>query len=186
MPEQLTEQPPGQPVEELLRRYRELVAGLDAETERVALLHQERLRCRPGCASCCGPLSLLAVEAEAVARALAGLVPGVRQQAVLRAARVENLCPLLDQGLCLIYPSRPFICRTHGLPVGYVLPEEEAVEVSACPENFDDGYPFGIDELLLLDGWNGALAELNDEFCRATGRPARGRVAIADILREMA
>ena len=79
----------------------------------------------------------------------------------------DELCPLLDNDRCSIYAQRPLICRTQGLPIGYIDEDNERIEVSACPLNFPEGHPFEYDDLLLLDTFNSRLAALNRSYCRA-------------------
>lgn len=44
----------------------------------------------------------------------------------------EKPCVFLVNDECAIYPVRPIICRTHGLPIKY--PDRQ--EIDACPLNF--------------------------------------------------
>lgn len=103
------------------------------EAERLQALHAARLACRRGCSACCADgLTVFEVEAERIRRhypgLLAGGVPGP-----------AGGCPFLDgEGACRIYPHRPYVCRTQGLPLRWIeaRPEGEVVELrDICPLN---------------------------------------------------
>lgn len=72
-------------------------------------------------------------------------------------------CPMLVDGLCTIYESRPFICRSHGLPL--LSMGEEEWELSHCELNFTDNAPdFDETNTLAIDRFNSRLFMLNKEF----------------------
>ena len=93
----------------------------------------------------------------------------------------EDRCPLLMDNLCEIYPARPVICRTQGLPLAYVDEEHEAIEVSACPLNFPDGHAFTADNLLFMDQFNVRLSELNHAWCHEQGLLPDVRIPIREL-----
>ena len=82
--------------------------------------------------------------------------------------------------LCGIYPVRPLVCRTHGLPVAFRDggggdDEDDdgpppGVSVSFCPKNFTAAGPadldFGAENTLDLDALNAALTEANLRYLR--------------------
>ena len=169
-------------MEELLTRYRKLIAEVAAAMAPLEARHRTRLRCAPGCAACCQAISLLAVEAEAVQKAFLALPAATREAIRSRASQPGDHCPFLLADLCAIYPARPLICRTHGLAIGYVDEEREAIEVSACPRNFPDDFPLALEDLLLLDSTNERLAAINRRFCEALGRDAAIRVTMRETI----
>lgn len=64
------------------------------------------MQCDPGCSDCCGPVFCRPEEFAAV-KAYAdenGIVP----------ARQGLTCPLFQNGVCSVYPVRPFVCRLFG------------------------------------------------------------------------
>jgi len=143
--------------------------------------HGDRLRCRRGCAACCiDDLSVFEVEAERI-RTRAG--------AVLRETpHPPGACAFLDErGACRIYPWRPYVCRTQGLPLRWIDygGSEGAVERrDICALN-DAGEP--IEELPRSACWElgpaeGRLASLQAEQQRAEapGTPLR-RVRLRDL-----
>jgi Fe-S-cluster containining protein len=169
-------------MEELLRRYRKLIAEVTAAMAPLEARHRARRQCAPGCAACCQALTLLAIEAESVRRAFLALPPAAQEVIRSRASQPGDHCPFLLDDLCAIYPARPLICRTHGLAIGYVDEEREAIEVSACPRNFPDDFPLTMEDLLLLDPTNERLAAINREFCETLGRDAATRVTMRETL----
>lgn len=50
----------------------------------------------------------------------------------------KQACPLNENGLCLLYPYRPMICRLHGLPHELRRPDGTVIKGPGCPAgNFD-------------------------------------------------
>jgi Fe-S-cluster containining protein len=140
-------------------KYKELRAATDSECIRLETIHSGQMVCRKGCTSCCMDFSILPVEFYTVADELKGKNTKFNQEAE------EGECPMLVGGLCTIYESRPFICRSHGLPL--LSMGEEGWELSHCELNFRE-YASGFDEsnALLHDRWNSELFMLNREFIK--------------------
>lgn len=117
--------------------------------------------CGPGCSACCeAHLSVSAIEALAVAEQLDSLPADRRAELARRSTREEEgdpRCVMLDDdGLCAIYPARPLVCRTQGLPLLYppgFVPAEAVLgrtpkgEITACPLNFTERAPASEDVL---------------------------------------
>jgi len=159
--------------EEQLQRWRLVARLADDFFDNVARSHGDQMACQPGCTECCHPaLSVVRVEALAILLALSRLTDAER--APLRAAAADAgraRCPLLGPDLrCAVYPLRPLICRTHGLPV---LQDEG---VSLCSLNFADGIP----EDAVLDG-TVLAAQLGVVDAMIGGGP---RVLIAELVLE--
>jgi Fe-S-cluster containining protein len=75
----------------------------------------------------------------------------------------EGECPMLVDGFCTIYESRPFICRSHGLPL--LSMGEDGWELSHCELNFTINAPvFDENNTLVHDRFNSRLFMLNREF----------------------
>ena len=163
-----------------LAEYRQLTAELDRAIARLVAHHGARLCCRPGCADCCKPFSVLAIEAEAIRAALPGLAPALRTRIRAQADGLAQ-CPFCIDSLCAIYAHRPLICRSQGLAIAYVDHELEAIEVSACPLNFPDDFAFCEADLLLMDPFNSRLASLNRDFCAPLGIAAEIRLPLTEI-----
>ncbi|MFH1568638.1 MAG: YkgJ family cysteine cluster protein, partial [Gemmatimonadota bacterium] len=99
----------------------------------------------------------------------------------------EGACAFLDaEGACRIYPQRPYVCRTQGLPLRW-LDEVDGATVELrdiCPLN-EEGVP--IEELDAAACWTigpaeGALAEFQ---ARADGGQGR-RVALRGLFHRVA
>jgi Fe-S-cluster containining protein len=144
--------------------------------------YPECFQCRAGCTSCCEvQLTLFPVEAERVARAVEGLPAETREKVREQAGDEERtFCPLLVEGRCAVYESRPLICRSHGLPVSYA--EEGRREVDVCPLNFAMR-EIPEDAALEIDPLNELLAAINFFACRGRDIDPGQRVAIRDIAR---
>ncbi len=158
-----------------VKEYLALQRRLDREIERLSARLSHRLTCRPGCDSCCTLESVLPVEAQSISRAVAALPAPVRR----RLGGRPDHCPLLVDGLCAVYAHRPFICRTHGLPVGYADPDAGIIEVSACPRNFPPDARFTADTVLQMDPFTAELQRLSRQLT-ADGPPRR--VHLRDLL----
>ena len=120
----------GRPMASFLRdldEYRALVGKVDDFAARVTAARQADLACRAGCDGCCQvDLTVSAVEAAAVRGYLAALPSEARAAVAARGrARLGDEggtpgCVMLDErGWCGIYPARPLVCRTQGLPLRY-------------------------------------------------------------------
>ncbi len=148
-----------------LHNYRALVARVDELCRRVAGEFGPHLACRPGCSGCCRHLTLSWVEGFALAEAVRALPAEAADEIRSRAgsSSASSPCPLLADGLCLLYASRPIICRTHGLPL-LTAETEGTRRIDFCPENFR-----GLDTLpghaiIDLDRLNTTLAAVNAVF----------------------
>ena len=120
----------GEPLFEILD---DLYREVDLRTERLCDLHVARLRCRCGCCDCCEDgITVFEVEAWNIRRHYADLLTG-------GPPHPEGACAFLDgEGACRIYPNRPYVCRTHGLPLRWIgePPDGSPVELrDICPLN---------------------------------------------------
>jgi len=168
-----------------VEEYRLLRAQADRISARLLEIHSRQIVCRAGCTDCCQNLSVWPVEFSAILEDL-------------RAAGYSHLifdesasCGFLKDGLCQIYPFRPLICRTHGLPIAFEVETAETPEiaVSFCPKNFRDweqkGLTFGPDNTLQIDRLNEQLSrihlryleEAGDEFLAVNSRIELKRLA---------
>jgi Fe-S-cluster containining protein len=163
------------PDENIRAAYRQLVHDIDIMAD---TLTRERfstvMQCRAGCSDCCVQFSVLPLEAALVAEMLGGRALSAKQE--------NEKCLLLSDDLCLVYEVRPIICRTQGLPLGYIDEEAGAIEVSACPINFPDDFPLSHDDLMFMDAFNQRLAELNLQYCRLAGLDPEVRIPLADLV----
>ncbi len=149
-------------------RYGELRARVDAFVARVEARHAAELRCGPGCDACCRQrLTITATEAAAIV-AWAAEQPAEAREAIAAAARAsipvrpergsdppgttaaEACAALDDAGRCRIYPARPLVCRSHGVPIRLRDPRGLPV-VTACELNFTAAGPAAADRDCVLD-----------------------------------
>ena len=162
-----------------LQNYLALLDRVDRLCGRTLARLGSQISCRPGCDACCRHLSIFAVEAAALREALGALAKPDASFILQRAAYAspEAPCPLLHNGLCLLYRARPVICRTHGLPL--LISRDGESGVDFCPENFRDLSSIPGSELIDLDRLNTILATINAVFLRGWVGPERLTVAQA-------
>jgi hypothetical protein len=150
--------------DDLLHNYRELRERVDRICREIEAEFGDYLSCHAGCDSCCRHLSLFPVEAASLATALKGLSPSRADHIRGRAhsALPDGPCPLLEDGVCLLYSARPLICRTHGLPLLTV--QDGAQSVDFCPLNFRGISSLPGKAVIDLDRLNTTLAAINALF----------------------
>lgn len=152
----------------LFENYRNLLEKVDRFCEESAEFYGEALTCARGCSGCCRHFGLFPVEAVHLRLALEDLETGTLETVIQKAAGLledpEGACPLLQDDLCLLYPVRPVICRTHGLPV--LVRTEEGAGVDVCPLNFTEGQKPDSRYILDLDQLNTTLASINELFVK--------------------
>jgi uncharacterized protein len=106
--------------------------------------------------------SIFPVEYFSIAESLKG------KELIFNKSAGEGECPMLVDGLCTIYESRPFICRSHGLPL--LSMGEEGWELSHCELNFNGDAPvFDETNTLAHDRYFSKLFMLNKEFIKTLG-----------------
>jgi hypothetical protein len=54
------------------------------------------------------------------------------QKILQRRERPKLLCPLNDEGLCILYSHRLMICRLHGIPASMTRPDGQALKFPGC------------------------------------------------------
>lgn len=147
-----------------IRRYFDLIQRIDENVKRLSAIHGVNIACRPGCTGCCVNLTVFPVEFYAVRQAIAeaGIPLGVD------SFDPSAACGFLQNDLCRIYPFRPIICRTHGLPILYLDDSsgEYTWEVSFCELNFTahNELEFTGDTLLNIEDINTELSRINRGF----------------------
>lgn len=135
---------------------------IDTVVRYLEQLHGTRLRCGRGCTSCCvDALTVWAVEAENIIIHCSDLLAA-------GDPHPTGACVFLDgAGACRIYPWRPYVCRTQGLPLHWTEEHEDGAVVAyrdICPEN-EPGIP---------------VEELEEDSCWKIG-PAEELLAAAQI-----
>jgi len=159
----------------VLSEYQSLLGEVDELSSRLSIEHAADLRCRKGCSGCCTDLSVLPIEWCSIRSGLTG----GREWLLERQPREAGVCPFLVDRACGIYPLRPLICRTHGLPLAYRVEsydaagkrlESEEWQLCWCglnfarftPETFRAAFP--ADSVVNMDELNRRLLELNRRF----------------------
>lgn len=162
-----------------LENYLALLERVDQLCGLTAARFDSQISCRPGCDACCRHLSVFAVEAAALREALGALGEAeaslIREKAKL--AGPDAPCPLLNDGLCLLYPARPIICRTHGLPI--LISRDGEAGVDFCPQNFRGLDSIPGSDVIDLERLNALLATINSLFLQSFPGPERLTVAEA-------
>ncbi|HOK95791.1 MAG TPA: YkgJ family cysteine cluster protein [Anaerohalosphaeraceae bacterium] len=146
-----------------VEQYIELRTQVDQITAKLALIHSARMACRKGCCQCCMDLSVWPVEFYSIVEEMKA-AGWPRPQ----LSEDKQCCFLDEQGACQIYPFRPLICRTHGLPLVYWHDETDPAGwgVMFCKKNFKDAenIEFGPDNTLNMEVVNEKLARINLSF----------------------
>lgn len=153
--------------------YRKIINDVDHMVAELSNRLHKHLHCAPGCSSCCRSFSVTPLEAALINE------QATPASVALLSENTGDICTFLVDDLCLIYLLRPLICRTQGLPIAYIDEMKEQIEVSVCPLNFPEDYPFTHEDLLFLDASNTLLAELNSRYCRETGIDDDTRIPLA-------
>lgn len=155
--------PKGVHLEKAIQNYLKLRDSADQMAEHLGIVHSGQLVCRKGCCNCCTNLSVFPVEFFAIVEQMkkAGWT-----KLHFDAAAV---CGYLDeQRACEIYPFRPIICRTQGLPLAFYDDDTQGYSVTFCPKNFTGGEPeqlsFGADNTLDLDALNDELFDIHLQY----------------------
>jgi len=166
-----------------LNNYRALLLRVDEICSGTATRLEAQISCRPGCDACCRHLSIFAVEAAALHLALCRLPAQDADFIRLKAAASspDAPCPLLQDGLCLLYQVRPIICRTHGLPI--LVQRDGASGIDFCPENFRDAASLPGSAVIDLERLNATLAAINALFIQSFPGPERLTMAAALLRR---
>lgn len=68
------------------------------------------LKCIPNCHECCGPNFWLPIEAINIRKYLEE--HGIKERFT---KSLEEKCPYIENGKCIIYPVRPLVCRLFGV-----------------------------------------------------------------------
>lgn len=144
----------------LIQKLKELCDKANAEFDRGLRVHGDRIKCAPGCSSCCSQIfQITEVEAARISAHVQSLSDDEREDLQAKARRnleeraklfpegerwgdsVERgrgtPCPALDEnGACGMYEVRPVMCRKFGVPI---YNPNKPGRVMACELNFKDG-----------------------------------------------
>lgn len=161
---------------ESLATLQKFYAALQPDTDRLENIHRGKLQCKKGCSACCEDnLEVFGIEAENIR---------ITQKEFLEKekAHPKGKCAFLDQeGACRIYASRPYVCRTQGLPLR-ILNEKGKEIRDVCPLNLTDRKLEQIPEeqLLHTSAYEDFLARLQ----MAVDKGKMERIKLRDLFNE--
>ncbi|MDQ7006963.1 MAG: YkgJ family cysteine cluster protein [Acidobacteriota bacterium] len=116
----------------ILERLAAWHAQIDGAAGKRSRALGDHWRCAPGCSDCCRDgLTVYSVEALRICVDFAGHFENWEPHP-------PGKCALLDdRGLCRVYASRPYVCRTQGLALGWIEegPEGLVEWRDICPIN---------------------------------------------------
>ena len=166
-----------------LENYRQLTSRVDALCNAIAANLGGQITCSEGCSSCCTSITVFPVEAAAMRETLENL-PDRQAEEIIRHvsdhAKGER-CPLLLHHRCLLYESRPIICRTHGLPIIYTTDGRHSSD--CCPHNLAEVESVSGSMVVDLDKLNTLLVAVNSIYMSQTETTETDlRVTIAEAL----
>ena len=176
-------------MDDLLADYRRVLERVDAHAARLEAAWPREFACGPGCSGCCQrSLTVFPVEAASIRAFLAsgGALPPsegepfVSPLVVLEPDEAEP-CSFLDgAGRCRIFPVRPVICRSHGLPLA-VPDGAGGLRGDCCPLNFREGMGnLPSSDFLSLVAINTLLAAVDARYVAEGGGGAE-RVALSTL-----
>ncbi|NUN12737.1 MAG: YkgJ family cysteine cluster protein [Myxococcales bacterium] len=153
---------------------------------RVLDKYPDEMSCRRQCSGCCHQsLSLTGVEMARVVSAVDRLDNDTRMRLRNRLTQklTPDVCPLLEDDLCIIYDDRPTICRSHGVPI-HVTDNTGRVVRDVCPLNFSGGGNLNNipgDFVLDIDRINQILGVIQ-HLAAQSGEVPTARLAMRDVL----
>lgn len=105
----------------------------------------------------------------------------IRQHVTLTLNASDERCPLLSHHHCLLYASRPIICRTHGFPIIYT--EDHQLRSDCCPRNMTGTLSVSGTNVLDLDKLNALLVAVNSLYLsQAEAIDGSERLTIAEAV----
>jgi len=186
--------------EPLAQRLNNIYRAMEEEYDEVA--RQLRFSCS-GCPdNCCDSYFLhhTSIEWAYLWQGMRQLPPGRQREILDRAAAADRvcqeelangrrpvvMCPLNEHGLCVLYPYRLLVCRTHGVPAVMTRPDGKRLSFPGCfrcqeivrARGKDADIPF-VDRTRLLQQLVMVENELTQGIYRS--RP-RIRMTIAEML----
>lgn len=118
---------------EIIKNLQKFYSEIDKRIKYLQEKHSDRINCQAGCASCCvDELTVFNIEAENIIQNHSNLLNN-------NLPAPKGKCAFLDpDDKCRIYESRPYVCRTQGLPLSWIeeLDDGNLVEMrDICPIN---------------------------------------------------
>ena len=144
--------------------YYSLRQEIDELSNKLSSEYHNHLQCKKGCDQCCVNLNILPVEYYAILNELSPEeIPDIST-----ITNREDPCTFLQDHACTIYPSRPVICRTHGLPMLFLNDEGDDMELAYCELNFTNAedLEFTTENTYPEDHYMSKLYQINREFVK--------------------
>ncbi len=123
--------------------------------DKVANKYQSEVTCKSGCSKCCyTDISIFEVESKQIEHWFAALDSSSKEvlKENWKSHSIKEACVFLHEDKCSIYPVRPIICRTQGLPLHIV--QDDLLDF--CDLNFKNQKP-SKEDWLNLDRLNTLL-----------------------------
>lgn len=94
---------------------------------------------------------------------------------------LRQMCPLNFDGLCILYPYRPLICRLHGIPHEFRTPDNRIIHGPGC-DAFSRHH--GVREYLKFDRtpFYANMARLESELKKALGSVNKLKMTVAEMI----
>jgi len=139
--------------------YAALLQKIEALSKQQIEKFGDQITCHQGCDECCHPPdSLFQVEAQFLEDGICALSSEyslkIEQRLIAYQKGERKQCPLLEDHKCLVYSSRPSICRTQGFALWLPSTEkeenqefEDSSRMSWCSLNFTKKQASRIDAL---------------------------------------
>lgn len=161
--------------------YDKLMAPIDRVWASFRQNYRDHISCRPGCSSCCEKgITFFPLEVYWAAHNIGNDRPLASRLAGLKLSQ-DSACGFLLDEKCAIYPYRPMLCRTFGLPVMYMEGSRYLFDI--CCKNLEG---MDIDELKLecvlnMDSLNSRLVSINRIFSEITGIDSSARYTMQKL-----
>lgn len=169
-------------LKKLFNTYYTFLDRIDTHIKDVETKFQDDIVCKKGCDECCKFLTLFPVEAFNLAETFSALPHNLKQKIKNQIQAAPEACPLLVDSQCMLYPHRPIICRTHGIPI--YMEKQGQPFIDFCPKNFKGITDFPKQTLLSIENLNTTLTAINKQFIEniETDMPMPDRIPISQAL----
>lgn len=127
---------------------------------------------------------LKALEPEALEKVItrAFVTTDTYQKELQMGELMQMMCPLNQDGKCMVYKHRPMICRTHGMPHEFTRPDGEVAQGSGC-HRFDAAHQS--ERRIDRTGFYRKLADVETELRLELNYRQRFRKTTAEMIVEM-
>jgi uncharacterized protein len=138
-------------INRILNDLLRLHAEIDRSVNAIRRLLMDHLKCGLGCVDCCqDDLTVFEAEALRIRSEYSELLKNEKPAAKGRCAFLSA------NGACRVYPARPYVCRTQGLPLRWF-------------DDGPDGEPAEYRDICPINENHVALMDLPDHYCFTLG-----------------